>query len=954
MKFQELIVLLPCHSLEDFPTHHTGEEAQSLLSSWSALWHPALLASADKAPIWKRVEDPPLELDGRLITVPSLSASRLPTGYVQRAKEEGALVIRKTASRKEILELALAELDDAPEIDPELAADFLALGYAFLQVQLLTRQTRYSSNLDEPFFNGQLLAAAKSAAAGDFIAAKEKLSVCFNLLGEERDYYFPVDAFLLDITLVAETTLGATLRDELQAVLRGNVFLGPEVLTALAEREPASLALLRDRLETGNVGLIGGGDENRWPLLSLESITRDLQSSLRLYETHLQRRPTIFGRQKFGLTPWLPSLLIRLGFQGACHFGLEEGTIPTGTRFAVRWESPDDCAIDAIARPPLDASLPETFLQLASKLGEVLDAESVAALCFAHWPGQASEWLGDLRRIATYCRALGQFDTVESFLSISAAQGQLEKFDADQYRSPYLKQAIIRRQEDPVTTNQKYWQQVATLDATQAMQVLAEVVRGKSDPNSKPLTPPAETTTAEEIAEGEQNLKNAAEQLAGALTGGSVVPAEQAAGFLILNPFAHVRRQGIELPHLQGLPAAEKPIYATGIHDGRAHVVADVPGCGFVWVPRQGKTTATKDQPLVSDNVLRNEFFEAVINPITGALSAIREYNARGNRISQQVAYRMPGRSTPKPGDVYQDPDEIATYSVMGADEIMTTIATPAMGEIVVRGRLMDLNGNRLAGFTSTYRIFRGSRILGINVQLDVAEEPKADPWNSYYCCRFAWGEDDPEIVRTVHQMGVPTNLKRFESPHYVELLGEKQRTTILTGGLPFQRRHQERMLDTLLVTRNERQRNFRLGIGVDLPHPLHDAQSILSPPIVVPCDKSPASGNSGWLFHFDARNVIVTSWEVLRQAGPKDATSANEANSAESSVPQGPIVGVRLRLLETEGRASKLKLAAFRTIRSARIVDLDGSPRNDLPIEADAARLEVEPYEWRQVELRW
>ena len=35
---QELIILLPCHSLEDFPLHHEGEDAEGLLASWTALW----------------------------------------------------------------------------------------------------------------------------------------------------------------------------------------------------------------------------------------------------------------------------------------------------------------------------------------------------------------------------------------------------------------------------------------------------------------------------------------------------------------------------------------------------------------------------------------------------------------------------------------------------------------------------------------------------------------------------------------------------------------------------------------------------------------------------------------------------------------------------------------------------------------------------------------------------
>ncbi|HEY1068273.1 MAG TPA: hypothetical protein VGE52_19265, partial [Pirellulales bacterium] len=54
MKFEELIILLPCHSLEDFPLYHQGDEAEGLLAAWTALFHPAFLASAQTLPTWRR------------------------------------------------------------------------------------------------------------------------------------------------------------------------------------------------------------------------------------------------------------------------------------------------------------------------------------------------------------------------------------------------------------------------------------------------------------------------------------------------------------------------------------------------------------------------------------------------------------------------------------------------------------------------------------------------------------------------------------------------------------------------------------------------------------------------------------------------------------------------------------------------------------------------------------
>src|SRR5688572_10448134 len=112
MSYQELLILLPCHSLEDFPTHHEGEEAEGLLACWTALWHPALMASAASAPAWCRVDDPPDEVAGKLIVVPNVSKDRLPTGYVQRAKEAGATLIRNLVRRDEIIAAALAPLEN--------------------------------------------------------------------------------------------------------------------------------------------------------------------------------------------------------------------------------------------------------------------------------------------------------------------------------------------------------------------------------------------------------------------------------------------------------------------------------------------------------------------------------------------------------------------------------------------------------------------------------------------------------------------------------------------------------------------------------------------------------------------------------------------------------------------------------------------------------------------------
>ena len=115
MVIEELVVLLPCHSLEDFPVHHEGEEAEGLLAAWSALWHPGLIAACDRIPLWFRADAPPENPRPRLIVVPAVSDSLLLPGWPTRAKTEGAKLVRKLAKRAEIVAACLESLEPEPQ-----------------------------------------------------------------------------------------------------------------------------------------------------------------------------------------------------------------------------------------------------------------------------------------------------------------------------------------------------------------------------------------------------------------------------------------------------------------------------------------------------------------------------------------------------------------------------------------------------------------------------------------------------------------------------------------------------------------------------------------------------------------------------------------------------------------------------------------------------------------------
>ena len=228
------------------------------------------------------------------------------------------------------------------------------------------------------------------------------------------------------------------------------------------------------------VGLIGGEyREQRASLLSCETLLTQLQQGLAAQQKALGRRPKVFGRHRFGLTPCLPQILTKLGFDAALHATFEAGVVPEGSQVKVRWEGCDGTPITAIARVPLDAAKPQTFLNLGVKLGESMDMDHIATVCLAHWPGTPSPWYEDLRRIAGYCSALGKFITLEEYFRTTDYPVHQDRFSYDQYRSPYLRQLVTENRLDPISTVVRYWRRRAAAEAAQSLDTLAALAAGK-------------------------------------------------------------------------------------------------------------------------------------------------------------------------------------------------------------------------------------------------------------------------------------------------------------------------------------------------------------------------------------------------------------------------------------------------------------------------------------------
>ncbi len=1020
-KITRLAVLLPCDTIENLALDRPSAEAHELLTAWTAMWHPSLLLATRETPGWESAHLPPNDFAGRLFVLPECSRAMLPDGWLEGHDEQTPCVIPAGDNRSQLISALLAAVEPPPVPDaPQLVDEFLAIGFCYFLVELLTRQLRYMSNLDEASFRSELIAAADEAGKGNAAEARRRLQLGFDRLGDAREYFYPIESRLLDLTLVAPTTLGQSLQATLAETSPINLLLTGNLVERLATEHPDTLTLLKEGIEKKRVGLVGGEyEEAPLPLLPPEAIRFHLERGLAAFEQHLGHRPKVYGRRQFGLTPLLPPILRQLGFKAAMHFTLDDGRFPSGNQSRVQWQGVDGRSFDAAARLPLDVSRPECFLRLAERLGDVMDLDHTATATFAHWPGAACQWYDDLRRAARSARVLGSFATVDEYFDQTAMSGQAGNYTPDQYHAPYLRQAVAAGEPNPISRWVAYYRNRTMLDAVRALEAFLACTSGRIDVDVQPrleletaLVEQAhfERSEASADAELESALARAAHKLAESLgfraaprTSADCATATRAstvgeAGVLLLNPLASDQRPCLPWPDEVNLPATVGAVRAAGGPAGSRVVVADVPAMGFTFVGASEEESQPEAEPqpqaargwlqrkpkpkieppmaeeLEDRLVLRNGRCEVVFDKFTGVIRGINDYRTRGPRLAQQLALRLPDSRE-------EDPADEAHYTISAADSWQVTAAGPLVGEIVCRGRLMSREGNRMAGFQQTTRLWRGSRIIQIEIELEPDTEPGSNPWNSYYAVRFAWNDATANLYRSVGQLNHPTDANLLEAPYFVDVRTPGCRTTLLSNGLPYHRRFGLRRLDTLLRVRGETATKFRLGIGIDVPHPLHAALGEMLPPVVLPVSEPP-SATGGWLFHVDHRNVLVTYWEPLPARPPEPKPPASDstydsgyddywepegipptvpaektdAAGEEASEPEPidptQLAGLRIRLLETDGRATRVGLRVLRPVAKAEKVTGNGRPPSRLDLADDCITVPLGAHEWAEIEV--
>ncbi len=934
-----LFTLLSCHGLEDFPTHHTGDQANNLLASLTGLWHPMILARAQSIPCWCRIEQAPEDCGSAILVVPSITSAQLPTGFAERVAQQKGLLVQNAIDRASIVLQVLQHWGEAASVaDPEdFANDFHALGYVYWQVQLMTRQLRYSSHLDEVHFRNLVVSAAAAFVSNQWSECRSGLQSAFDLLLQERNRYFPVDALLIDLVLVAPTTLGESLTRTLRLPTPLNLLLTGELAVRIAQKHPDLAIQLRERIASGTVEIVGGpAAEPRFALLSIESILHEFHRGLASYSASLGCQPRIFGRRKFGITSVLPQLLSDLGFRGALHAPFDQGKFPPAASGSIEWQAPDGSTISAIAVAPIDAAQPDAFSRLGVNVGESFDSSHGATVLFAHWPMKTCIWYDDLMRSMKYAAVLGRFVTLHEYFQKAAFSGRRDRYAEDQYRSEYLSEAQLARQPDPLSRVCNYWKNRWAIAECEALRFMASMVGAPIDDvdleNQDGINESLDTDGDNSIPIENESIgelqTGLAEKFMARLFDADVTTSASA-HLIVVNPLGFARRIICPVSDQFKSVPANKPVYAVDADHRGGFLAVDVPAFGFAMVAASVDAREEKrNEPEIVDGLrLRNEFFELEIDERTGGIRSIHTYQQRGNLFSQMLSLRLPpGRRTTGGLD--------ASYAQSTVRSVQTTTNNRVVGEILVQGNLC-IDNQPIAEFQQTIRVARGRRVIELEIEIRPSELLTIDPWRHYYCSRFAWPNEAAELWRSVNETRCAIVEPRFEAPNYIEIVDGQTRFTVLTNGLPFHRRYDYRKLDTLLQVSGESCKRCRIGIGVDLPSAQQAAVEFAAMPMIQERSGRPRMAQPvAWLMRVDCRNVLITAVEPLPTGG-----FAN---------------GVRVRLKETEGRSGNGKIECARPIAQARRVRLDGETKSELNVVDGGAEFGFSAHEYFQLDLLW
>ncbi|MEM8669551.1 MAG: hypothetical protein AAGG48_18640 [Planctomycetota bacterium] len=960
--FDECCLLIPASTLEDFPSDLSDDEARSLLAGWTVLWHPALLAAADQTPLWYRADAPPEPIGKRLVVVPSPSQPMLPSGFEQKSSGQKDVcwvsgadresMLAAIADRLNQLRTEAAEDADHPahHIDSRLADpwpsleangrtlgvdDFYAAGYAALQVQVMTRRLRYTSNLDEIHLQTCAVSAAKAFLAGDAAAAIASLHDVFDCLAEERDHYFSSDPHLVDLTLTVPSTVPSLLDSfadhpapsiDVDATdddstdnnasdnINGsesptlptpaNVLIDAETAAAIASVDDERRDAFCRLLVNGVVGWAGGGPNGD---VCLDTMTLSETESLFLDAWKktgdaIGTPPKIYGRFR-GATPSdMTRILVNTGYVGIVPLDFASGT-GHGDEAKVILQS-GSAELEALTVKPTDASSDAAFLTLGMRLGEAIDGGEIATALLAHWPGKTCPAFEDVKRVASWSLVLGRFWKLEDYFTQGEHpyhHGTSQSTSSDAHT--LLDRAVQQQQQDPISSLALSIQNRVLDEQQSVLTGMTRLVTGEVSSEAP--------TSGDDVADSNDGIDTetvaalAFAKAIGASSAKLATDSHPASASLTINPNVGGVRTDVTVrgPSLKNGGKDAKHIYAVS-HDtdakgeARCDATVDVPGCGFL-VVRGGNASGsnpvtgffrnrlrTGPKPIAEADLLRNEFMEVTVCQKSGGIAGVYSGSSRGNRMSMRLIRHRVGL-------------EAADETVMQCDRLSTFNTGTSVGRIETSGSILDAKSDaKLAAFRLSFTLLRGTRYLKVDGEVTPEATITGSPWHEYLAARMAVANESAICRSLVRDKLVRARGRRVVSPMGV-VIDEAERQTLVSGaGLAFHRRVGERFLDTLLQVEGETKQTFTLHYGFDIPNAVAATRALIAPPVTIAIDPDSPASEIGWIVHAGSRDVLLTCLDVQRRD-------------------DGKLVAL-VRVIQSMPQSIKTKLRFFRDVEYA------------------------------------
>ena len=910
VRVKNLYLLLPPSVLAD-PTKHK-ESAAVVLAGYQALWHPKLLSDAERPPGRRDLNDLPEGADDLLC---------VPRSFLADASE----LIRKDldAMGQRVLLVAddqtglagpdrILEPLNLPGAEKELLRDFYALGYAYFGLDLMFEAMGHENPVDEWSLIGAARQAADAFLEDDIEATRSGLQSAFDLLLTARQTVYPATINLLDLALTPPGLTHEDLQVRLAWQVPVNLILSGSELREMAERDPSLAEALRAAVTTESLEVLGGAyDQRPWSLLPWESRFWQLDRSATAYEEFLGSAVESFGARTAVLTPDLAQTLMKFQHRYALHAAFDASRLPHFRDPKLHWTAPDGSVIEALARVARDAGNEQDVFGVLSALADTLMNDRSATLVLAHWLNRSASWLHWMFRVHRYASVFGKFETFSDYFLNSSTPDRPTHTRVDEYHSNALVAAVKAGQPDPIGRWVDHHHLRGRLDASRSLVALHQIATGKSPSACSDIEDAIETGADDALQQLESLETEAMDNLCELL----LADAPAGRGFLVCNPCSFPRRVCLDLPETADNLALRSPVRALQPTPEGSAVVLDLPAWGYAWIERgsqRSESAPRKATPLASGKRLRNEFLEVEIDGKTGGIRGVRETRSGYSRIGQQLCHGAGSRSVCK--------------------RLEVTSKGPAYGEIVTEGELRDAAGkSTLATFRQRTRVWVGRPFVGIDLRIDPVVALAGSPDTDYLACRWAWPDEKTFVAPASGFLLQGSRGADFEAPQLVELRERKLITDLLPHGLPFHHRDRGRMLDTLLVVAGERRRDFTLSLAFDLAHPWSAVYDALWPVSVRAVEQGPPTrGQTGWLASIDSANVLCTRLTAFRDEYP----------------------GVQLRLVETNGAATRAQLRFAKDPQGARLTNFCGQLIFDLHPSDDAIPVDFSPYEVQQIEV--